>query len=48
MNLIKTNFGFDSTTEDVIRRIDLSKLRAVVLGGTPGNTQNSKNFGSSI
>lgn len=36
MNLIKTNFGFNSTTEDVIRGIDLTGKRAIVTGGASG------------
>ena len=36
MTLIKTNFGFYSTTEEVIRGIDLTGKRAIVTGGASG------------
>ncbi len=33
MNLIQTNFGFDSTAEDVTSGIDLTGKKAIVTGG---------------
>jgi NAD(P)-dependent dehydrogenase (short-subunit alcohol dehydrogenase family) len=36
MTLIKTNFGFHSTTDEVISGIDLTGKRAIVTGGASG------------
>lgn len=36
MALLKTNFGFHSTTDEVINGIDLSGKRAIVTGGASG------------
>jgi NAD(P)-dependent dehydrogenase (short-subunit alcohol dehydrogenase family) len=36
MALIKTSFGFQSTTDDVIEGIDLTGKRAIVTGGASG------------
>jgi len=36
MALIKTNFGFHSTTDDIIKGVDLTGKRAIVTGGASG------------
>lgn len=36
MTLLKTNFGFHSTAEEVISGIDLTGKRAIVTGGASG------------
>jgi hypothetical protein len=36
MTLIKTNFGFNSTADEVISGIDLTSKRAIVTGGASG------------